>query len=119
MSAFSDFIKDASDKEVVQVYSEVLKGIEIRQNEIKQNFWMNLYTIDYWVPFPSSEYGGLIVVAAKDKEEAAEVAYSITSGFDVEEYTEDYLKQNIVYGAKHIGYTDMYSEATVIDGFVT
>jgi len=119
MSAFSDFIKEASDKEVVQVYSEVLKGMEIRQNEIRQNFWMNLYIIDNWIPFPSSEYGGLVVVAAKDKEEAAEVAYNITSELDVEAYTEEYLKQNIVYGTRHIGYTDMYSEATVVDAFLT
>ena len=114
MSAFSNFIKDASEKEVVQVYSEVLKGIEIRQN-----CWMNLYIIDNWIPFPSSEYGGLVVVAAKDKEEAAEVAYNITSELDVEAYTEEYLKQNIVYGTRHIGYTDMYSEATVVDAFLT
>lgn len=28
-----------------------------------------LYTVDYWVPFPSSENGGVYVVIAKDDEE--------------------------------------------------
>lgn len=29
----------------------------------------NLYIVDYWVPFPSSEYGGMIVVIAESKQE--------------------------------------------------
>lgn len=28
-----------------------------------------LYLVDYWVPFPSSEYGGLISVIAENDEE--------------------------------------------------
>ena len=28
-----------------------------------------LYLVDYWVPFPSSEYGGLIGVIAEDDNE--------------------------------------------------
>jgi hypothetical protein len=28
-----------------------------------------LYTVDYWVPFPRSKYGGLCVVIANDDEE--------------------------------------------------
>jgi len=28
-----------------------------------------LYLVDYWVPFPSSEYGGLISVIAESDEE--------------------------------------------------
>jgi len=30
---------------------------------------MTLYLVNYWVPFPSSEYGGLQAVVAKDDEE--------------------------------------------------
>jgi len=30
---------------------------------------MNLYIGDFWVPFPSSEYGGSWVVIAKDRKE--------------------------------------------------
>ena len=28
---------------------------------------MNTYVVQYWVPFPDSEYGGVIVVNAKDR----------------------------------------------------
>ena len=28
---------------------------------------MKIYAVDYWVPFPSSEYGGLQIWAAQDK----------------------------------------------------
>jgi hypothetical protein len=33
----------------------------------------NLYLIDYWVPFPSSEYGGMVVVIAEDDHECHDV----------------------------------------------
>jgi hypothetical protein len=32
-----------------------------------------LYLIDYWVPFPSSEYGGTISVIAESDEECHEI----------------------------------------------
>jgi hypothetical protein len=32
-----------------------------------------LYLIDYWVPFPSSEYGGSISVIAENDEECHEI----------------------------------------------
>lgn len=31
---------------------------------------MRLYIVNYWVPFPSSEYGGVVIVTARDDEEA-------------------------------------------------
>jgi hypothetical protein len=34
---------------------------------------MYIYSVDYWVSFPSSEYGGLFVVLAKDDAEAIEL----------------------------------------------
>ena len=33
----------------------------------------NLYLVDYWVPFPSSEYGGMVAVVAKDDNECHDV----------------------------------------------
>ncbi len=33
----------------------------------------NLYLVDYWVPFPSSEYGGMVVVVAEDDHECHDV----------------------------------------------
>jgi len=32
-----------------------------------------LYLVDYWVPFPSSEYGGLLNVIAKDDVECHDI----------------------------------------------
>ena len=32
-----------------------------------------LYILDYWVPFPASEYGGLITLIAENDQEALEV----------------------------------------------
>jgi hypothetical protein len=32
-----------------------------------------LYLVDYWVPFPSSEYGGLIAVIAKNDVECHDI----------------------------------------------
>ena len=34
---------------------------------------MKLYVGDYWVPFPSSEYGGTWVVTANSEEEAVKM----------------------------------------------
>ena len=32
-----------------------------------------VYIVDYWLPFPSSEYGGVDIVIADDKAEALEL----------------------------------------------
>lgn len=34
---------------------------------------MKLYIVDLWVPFPSSEYGGVIIVIANNNEEAVDI----------------------------------------------
>jgi hypothetical protein len=34
---------------------------------------MKLYVGEYWVPFPSSEYGGLWVVVAENEEQVCEM----------------------------------------------
>lgn len=33
----------------------------------------NLFIIDYWVPFPASEYGGMIVLIADNENEAFDI----------------------------------------------
>ena len=44
----------------------------------------NLYILDYWVPFPTSEYGGLITLIAESDQEAFELLS------DEESFPEDY-----------------------------
>lgn len=62
-----------------------------------------LYLVGYWVPFPSSEYGGLQCVLARTKEEAKEVIkedsgdYMVESFKDAEERIEARVNKAIVF----------------------
>ena len=38
----------------------------------------NLYIVDYWVPFPQSEYGGIINVIAEDGHESGIIEAFVT-----------------------------------------
>lgn len=80
---------------------------------------LNLYVTGYWVPFPSSEYGGLVIIAAKDKEEAVNIALESTDEFDREAYDDDKLISNISARMKNVGYTDMYNKPQIVEAFVT
>jgi hypothetical protein len=46
---------------------------------------MNLYVGDYWIPFPSSEYGGMWVVIAENVEQC--IDFLRGTGYD--EYESD------------------------------
>jgi hypothetical protein len=42
---------------------------------------MRLYFCSYWLPFPSSEYGGVVNIIAKDEDNAKEEYYKwVTEG---------------------------------------
>jgi hypothetical protein len=41
-----------------------------------------LYIVDYWVPFPSSEYGGLVNVIAKDDQECHDLLRDSNLSYD-------------------------------------
>jgi len=45
-----------------------------------------LYLVGYWVPFPSSEYGGLQCVLARTKEEAKNVIKEAAGDFMVNSF---------------------------------
>jgi hypothetical protein len=45
---------------------------------------MNLYVLNYWVPFPRSEYGGLFVVVAKNKKQLKKLLVSYVDGYPEE-----------------------------------
>ena len=40
-----------------------------------------LYIVDYWVPFPQSEYGGVINVVAKDDQECFDLCRELNDGY--------------------------------------
>ena len=41
-----------------------------------------LYIVDYWVPFPQSEYGGGVNVVAKDDQECFDFCRELDDGYD-------------------------------------
>ena len=74
----------------------------------------SLYIVDYWVPFPSSEYGGLINLIAENDTEA----FNILS--QEESYDEKYVNlimPNVV-SAQKFKLSDEY-ESGIIDSFTT
>ena len=74
----------------------------------------SLYIVDYWVPFPSSEYGGVISLIAEDDTEAFELLAN-EEGFD-EKY-QNLIMPNVVKAQK-FSLVDDY-ESGIIDAFTT
>ena len=74
----------------------------------------SLYIVDYWVPFPSSEYGGVINLIAKDDTEAFELLAN-EEGFD--ERYQSLIMPNVVKAQK-FELVDDY-ESGIIDSFTT
>ena len=74
----------------------------------------SLYIVDYWVPFPSSEYGGVINLIAESDTEAFELLS------EEETYDERYVNlimPNVV-NAQKFALVDEY-ESGIIDSFTT
>jgi hypothetical protein len=73
-----------------------------------------LYLIDFWVPFPSSEYGGLINLIAENDTEAFSIL-SQEGSYD-ERYV-NLIMPNVV-SAQKFKLSDEY-ESGIIDSFTT
>tara|TARA_B100000579_G_scaffold89959_1_gene70912 strand:- start:357 stop:587 length:231 start_codon:yes stop_codon:yes gene_type:complete len=73
-----------------------------------------LYIVDYWIPFPSSEYGGVVNVIAEDDSEAFELLAN------EEQFNEDFvdLIMPCVIKATKLNLSDEY-ESGIIDAFIT
>jgi succinate dehydrogenase flavin-adding protein (antitoxin of CptAB toxin-antitoxin module) len=74
----------------------------------------SLYIVDYWVPFPSSEYGGLINLIAESDTEAFTILSSEES-FD-DRYT-DRIMERVVNAQKFILQDDY--ESGILEAFTT
>jgi hypothetical protein len=74
---------------------------------------MNLYVVDYWVPFPASEYGGLYVIAAENEEQVKQICIDETFECDLDNCDFDDLK------IKMIGTTELYTEPHVVEFSIT
>jgi succinate dehydrogenase flavin-adding protein (antitoxin of CptAB toxin-antitoxin module) len=73
-----------------------------------------LYIVDYWVPFPSSEYGGIINLIAESDTQAFEIL-SNESQFD-ERYT-DRIMERIVNAQRFELVEDF--ESGILEAFTT
>ncbi len=74
----------------------------------------SLYIVDYWVPFPQSEYGGIVNLIADDDSEAFEILAS-EEGFN-EDYV-DRIMPNVIKATK-LPLQDEY-ESGIIEAFTT
>lgn len=74
----------------------------------------SLYIVDYWVPFPSSEYGGVISLIVESDTEA----FTILS--QEERYDDRYVDRIMpnVVTAQKFALVDEY-ESGIIDSFTT
>ena len=74
----------------------------------------SLYIVDYWVPFPSSEYGGLINLIASNDTEAFQIL-SEERSFD-DRYTDRIMER--VVNAQKFTLQDDY-ESGILEAFTT
>ena len=75
----------------------------------------SLYIVDYWVPFPQSEYGGVINLIAEDDEEAFDLLTD-EEGLNLPGF-EMNLMEN-VRNAQKFSLVDEY-ESGIIEAFTT
>jgi hypothetical protein len=73
-----------------------------------------LYLVDYWVPFPSSEYGGVVSLIAESDTEAFEILAN-EEGFD--KAYQNLIMPSVVKSQK-FSLVDEY-ESGIIDAFTT
>jgi hypothetical protein len=74
----------------------------------------SLYIVDYWVPFPSSEHGGVINLIAENDTEA----FAILS--QEQQYDDRYIDRIMlnVVNAQKFALVDEY-ESGIVDSFTT
>jgi succinate dehydrogenase flavin-adding protein (antitoxin of CptAB toxin-antitoxin module) len=73
-----------------------------------------LYIVDYWVPFPSSEYGGIINLIAESDTEAFQIL-SKEQSFD-DRYVDRIMEKLIT--AQKFALVDEY-ESGILEAFTT
>jgi hypothetical protein len=73
-----------------------------------------LYLVDYWVPFPSSEYGGLVTLIAESDTEAFEILS------DEDEFDSEYVDRIMerVVNSQKFALVDEY-ESGIVEAFTT
>ena len=77
---------------------------------------MNIYIVEYWVPFPSSEYGGVVIMAANTEGMLKQLAWEHTSLYDRVDFPNG--QEDLVLEYKLIG-TGNYDVPQIIHEFIT
>ena len=75
-----------------------------------------LYIVDYWIPFPQSEYGGMINVIAKDDDEC----FQLLSNSEEDFYQESYVNRILpaIKNAQKLQLANEY-KSDIIEAFIT
>jgi hypothetical protein len=74
-----------------------------------------IYLVDYWVPFPSSEYGGIINVIAENDNECHDLLVDF-AGFD--KAYDDRIMANVAK-APRFELVNQEEESRIVDAFLT
>jgi hypothetical protein len=74
-----------------------------------------LYLVDYWVPFPSSEYGGVVSVIAENEQECHDLLRDSDISYDS---TYDNKIMERVTNAHKFGLVDE-EQSRIVDSFTT
>jgi hypothetical protein len=75
----------------------------------------HLYLVDYWVPFPSSEYGGTISVIAENDQECHDLLRD--GGISYDNVHDNLIMGNVVKSARFALVNEERSR--VVDSFTT
>ena len=81
--------------------------------ETKERF---IYILDYWVPFPSTEYGGLVTLIAENDQEAFDIL-AAEEQLDPDNAHIDKLMPNVINATK-LKLAEEYKSG-IIDVFIT
>lgn len=74
-----------------------------------------LYIIDYWVPFPSSEYGGIINVIAENDNECHDILLDWRD--DCDSSYDDLIMQNVAKSSRFQLFND--EDSGIVETFTT
>jgi len=74
-----------------------------------------LYVVDHFVPFPSSEYGGVWNVIAKDDDECFDLIKNYDEGFNEEFYVN--LRDRVLNSRNYL--LSSNEESRVVESFTT
>ena len=76
-----------------------------------------LYLVNYWVPFPSSEYGGLIAVVAENDNQCHDVLIDWRD--ECESSYDDRIRENVYRATSLELSNEANEEIGIVDSFLT